>query len=136
MGATTETFSSIRYYHKRKRNCEDKEPERFFGPVSCSWLLVQSLPDSAPNTHLELAQRRDPVISTVLGVILILLGMGISLSGLTGKAIGEKSRQMELACTASNLRPGCTVRLAAGMVGLIVSLFILVVVSSYASHEF
>lgn len=73
---------------------------------------------------------------TVLGIILILLGMVISLGGLSAKAIEEKVDKCNWLILLLILGSVFLFGLLMQKFGLIVALFVLVVVSNYASHEF
>jgi hypothetical protein len=82
------------------------------------------------------AQMGPGYVPTVLGVIVILLGIAISVGGLFGKATAENVDKF--AFPKILLIVGSVVLFAILLkpLGLIISLLVLVAVSSYASHEF
>jgi hypothetical protein len=73
---------------------------------------------------------------TSLGVIVILLGIVILAGGLSVKATAEKVDKFNVSALLLILGSTALFGLLLKPVGLIVSLLILVVMSSYASHEF
>ena len=73
---------------------------------------------------------------TALGVIVILLGMVTSVGGLSAKATPEKAEKSHLPTLLLILGSVMLFGLLFRPLGLIVSLFLLVAISSYASHEF
>ncbi len=72
----------------------------------------------------------------VLSIILILIGVILSLSVLFGKTIGEEVSKFDWQTIALIIGPVLLFGLMLKPIGMILSLFVLVVVSSYASHEF
>jgi hypothetical protein len=72
----------------------------------------------------------------LLSLILILLGMVLLLKSIFTKASGEKVEKFDLRTITLILGPVLLFGLLLQPLGLIVSLFLVIVVSSYASHEF
>ncbi|MGA2955410.1 MAG: tripartite tricarboxylate transporter TctB family protein [Thermodesulfobacteriota bacterium] len=73
---------------------------------------------------------------TALGVIVILLGIVVSVSGLSAKAPAEKVDDFHFPTLLLILGSIALFGLLLKPLGLMISLFILIAVSSYASHEF
>ncbi len=73
---------------------------------------------------------------TALGVIVILLGIIVLAGALSGKAAAEKPEKSHLPTLFLILASIIIFALVFRPLGLIVSLFLLVAISSYASHEF
>jgi hypothetical protein len=72
----------------------------------------------------------------LLSLILILIGMILLLNSVFTKASGEKVDKFDLRTIILILGPVLLFGLLLQPLGLIVSLFLVIVVSSYASHEF
>jgi hypothetical protein len=73
---------------------------------------------------------------TLLGIIVIVLGIIVAVSGLSAKAEEEKVDKFDWRTLFFVLFPIVLFGLVLNRLGLIVSLFLLVMVSSYAGHEF
>jgi hypothetical protein len=73
---------------------------------------------------------------TVLGILLMLLGLVIAIGGLSPKADEEKVQRFDWPTLLFILGPIVLFGLLLQPLGLVPSLFLLVVASSYASHEF
>ena len=73
---------------------------------------------------------------TLLGVITILLGMITLAGGMSGKASAEKTEKFDLPTLSLILVSIVIFGLLLRPLGLLASLVMLVVISSYASHEF
>jgi len=82
------------------------------------------------------AQMGPGYFPTALGVIVILLGMVTSVGGLSAKAAVEKGDKPHWPTLLLILGSIVLFGLLFRPLGLIVSLFLLVATSSYASHEF
>jgi hypothetical protein len=82
------------------------------------------------------AQMGPGYFPTALGVIVILLGMVTLVSGLSSKAAAEKGDKSHWPTLLLILGSIVLFGLLFRPLGLIVSLFLLVATSSYASHEF
>jgi hypothetical protein len=72
----------------------------------------------------------------LLSLILILIGMVLLLNSVFTKASGEKVDKFDLRTIILILGPVLLFGLLLQPLGMIVSLFLVIVVSSYASHEF
>jgi Tripartite tricarboxylate transporter TctB family len=73
---------------------------------------------------------------TVLGIVLMLLGLIVAIGGLSSKADEEKIQRFDWPTLLFILGPIVLFGLLLQPLGLVLSLFLLVVISSYASHEF
>lgn len=73
---------------------------------------------------------------TVLGILLILIGVVVSVSGLSPKATEQKIDRFAWGTLLLILGPVVLFGLFLTTLGLVACLFMLIAVSSYASHEF
>jgi hypothetical protein len=73
---------------------------------------------------------------TLLGIIVIVLGIIVAISGLSPKAEEEKVDKFDWRTLFFVLFPIVLFGLVLNSLGLIVALFLLVMISSYAGHEF
>lgn len=73
---------------------------------------------------------------TVLGVIMLVFGLLIASTGLSAKATDEKIARFEWGVLLFILGPVVLFGLLLQALGLILSLVMLILTSSYASHEF
>jgi hypothetical protein len=73
---------------------------------------------------------------TVLGLIVIVLGIIVAIGGLSPGAAEEKVARFDWQTLLLVLGPIVLFGLLLNPLGLVVSLFVLVAISSYASHEF
>ena len=73
---------------------------------------------------------------TVLGIILVLLGVAIALAALSSKAHEQKVAKFSWATIVLILGAVVSFGLLLNTAGLVISLITVVMVSSYASHEF
>jgi hypothetical protein len=72
----------------------------------------------------------------VLSIILVLIGMILSLGSLSGRSISEKVGQFSWQTMVLIIGPVLLFGLILKPIGMILSLFVLIVASSFASHEF
>lgn len=72
----------------------------------------------------------------VLSMILILLGVGILLGGIFSKTVEKKLDKFSWRELLFILGPVVLFGLLLKPIGLVISLFVLIAISSYASHEF
>jgi uncharacterized membrane protein YqjE len=82
------------------------------------------------------ARMRPGYFPTAVGVITILLGTVISVGGLSAKATEEKVPKFNFLTLLLILGPVVLFGLLLQPLGLIVSMLVLIVISSYGSHEF
>jgi hypothetical protein len=73
---------------------------------------------------------------TVLGILLVLIGVVVSIGGLSANAPEQKVDRFAWTTLLLILGPVVLFGLFLGTLGLVVCLFLLIAVSSYASHEF
>ena len=73
---------------------------------------------------------------TIVGVIVILIGAALSLSSISARAEAEKIDNFHFPTIILVLGSVVVFGLLLKPLGLVFSLFLLVVISSYASHEF
>jgi hypothetical protein len=73
---------------------------------------------------------------TVLGIIMLLLGLIISVGALSPRATEDKVNRFDWPIVLFIIGPILLFGLLLQPLGLVASLFVLVMVSSYASHEF
>jgi len=73
---------------------------------------------------------------TVLGILLVVLGLAVAIGGLSANADEEKVKRFDWPTLLFVLGPIVLFGLLLQPLGLVLSLFLLVVISSYASHEF
>lgn len=73
---------------------------------------------------------------TVLGIILMLLGLIVAIEGMSPKAEEDKVKRFDWQTLLLVLGPIVLFGLLLRPLGLVLCLFMLIVVSSYASHEF
>ena len=87
--------------------------------------------------HIGTAAKMGPgYFPTALGVIVMLLGIVISAGGLSSRAAGEKVARFEWRVLLLVIGSVLLFSVLLQPLGLVVSLFALIAVSSYASHEF
>jgi hypothetical protein len=73
---------------------------------------------------------------TVLGLLLVLLGVVIAINGMSSRATIEKVDRFAWTTLLLILGPVALFGLLLGKLGLVLCLLMLIAVSSYASHEF
>jgi len=73
---------------------------------------------------------------TVLGVLLMILGLIVAIGGISPNADEDKVKRFSWSTLLFVLGPIVLFGLLLPRLGLVISLFLLVVISSYASHEF